>query len=1077
MTPSDSPTRVAQWWQSGARFGLRFGLRFGIVCLCWWVVGGGGALHSQATAQSAATPVPTDPRISVVVELADAPVIQVYLAAQAAEQTGSPDAQTVDIAAVTAQAHLAAVDAQQTAVLDALNVAGADVAVLYRNQRVYNGMGLMLDAAHLDQLAALPNVVAVYPLIPKSPATADSVPHIHAPYLWNDPTATNDTATNDTGTGYTGAGVRIAVIDTGVDYLHTLFGGPGSGYAQNDHRLIGDVPNFPGPKIVGGWDFAGDVYNADPEAPSYAPMPLPNPDPMDCYAPGHGTHVAGIVGGYGVTNNGATYPGPYAPDLAENFRIGPGVAPHAQLYALKVFGCRGKTALVDAAIEWSVDPNRDGDFSDRVDIINLSLGSGYGSSYDSTAVAADNAARLGIVVVSSAGNNGDTVYAVGSPGIAEAGISTAATRQITPNCATAPCPTIDLMAEFSARGPRREDALLKPDLSAPGYAIFSARAGSGNGGLALSGTSMAAPHVAGAAALLLQEMRAANLPPAPEQPDAEDRNAFLGQPTLWQPTDVKARLMNTAHQAIQPAPDQQKPAYTPVRMGAGAIDLQRARAATSIAYSADTPAAVSISFGAPTVVDSYRQTRNVQVANRGPQPITFTVSYSTVLAAPGVSMTLPTADATGVLTVTLDAYDTATLPLELEADVQTLTYRRDPTLAGVVQFPRHWLGETAGYVVFSPVADERHPTLVVPVYAAPQPAATLQTLPPALDFGNALRATRTLQFVGTALTGDAPPQTPVSLASVVELHHVSKQITTLGGLPAPTFAHADLRYVGAAIIDGRGEIGARGNAFSPQTDSPDGQTILDERLLYFGIATHGTWSTLNEVEFNIFLDVDGDRRADYRLYNSDLEGYAAGLWTEVRGGDVLVTALENLATGDRYLADFVNGASAASYTGNVYNTHVVALPLPLHLLEWDAEQTVLNYRFTTYSRTFGNHPLRSPVVDNTPWLQLQITPPALNLDFARTSGAPASPLMPANPATRLTVGYRVHDYLNTRPTALMILHHHNHPDRRVEIIPIAWQLPFQQFFPFVQSNADNNADSNTEESPEANIEDPAGDGS
>ena len=105
---------------------------------------------------------------------------------------------------------------------------------------------------------------------------------------------------------------------------------------------------------------------------------------MDC--DGHGSHVAGIVGGSGVRSDGTTFPGPYDGSVPfSSLRIGPGVAPRASLYALRVFGCSGSTGLMTQAIEWAVDPNKDGDFSDHLDVVNLSLGSDFGTATDSSA--------------------------------------------------------------------------------------------------------------------------------------------------------------------------------------------------------------------------------------------------------------------------------------------------------------------------------------------------------------------------------------------------------------------------------------------------------------------------------------------------------------------------------------------------------------------------------------------------------------------------------------------------------------------------------------------------------------------
>ena len=65
-------------------------------------------------------------------------------------------------------------------------------------------------------------------------------------------------------------------------------------------------------------------------------------------------------------------------------RIGPGVAPQASLYALRVFGCNGGTGLTVQAIDWAIDPDSDGDFSDHLDVINMSLGSAFGGISAST---------------------------------------------------------------------------------------------------------------------------------------------------------------------------------------------------------------------------------------------------------------------------------------------------------------------------------------------------------------------------------------------------------------------------------------------------------------------------------------------------------------------------------------------------------------------------------------------------------------------------------------------------------------------------------------------------------------------
>jgi subtilisin family serine protease len=621
-------------------------------------------------ALAAHTPVATDDQdaapVSLMIELSEPAAAEVYVAtltdlAVSAEAAASDNALAEQLAAAT-RAQLSTNLAAQDALLSPLAELGAQV--IFQVQRVYNGVAVHVPADRANELLSLPGVSAIHPLIAKQPANARSVPFVGAPALWQAPNVKA-----------TGLGVRIAIIDTGVDYLHAAFGGPATGYQGNDVTKIGDTPYFPSQKVVGGYDFSGNNYNADPEDSDYQPIPAPDPDPMDCYA--HGTHVAATAAGYGVTSDGLTYPGPFS--ASTNFaalRIGPGVAPEAQIYALKVFGCTGSSELVDQAIEWSVDPNGDGDFADRVDVINMSLGSTYGGANDSTSVAADRAAQLGVIVVASAGNSGDTYYATGSPGSATQVISVAATRLAEGAAFSAPDSSqADTVADFSSRGPSRTGPLLKPDLAAPGYRITSARYGAGNTASTLSGTSMAAPHVAGAMALLRQL-----------------------HPT-WRVDELKALAMNTAMPAVRTGAFVTSTVYGPGRVGAGRLDLSAAAVAEVVAYNADEPGTVSVSFGAPEVVGSAKLARNVRIINKGVAPATYTLSYSPRTDIPGVDFSLP-----GGNVINLPAGGATTFSVVMDATSSQMKHTRDVLVPDNQGFPRHWLSEESGLLYLWPTA-------------------------------------------------------------------------------------------------------------------------------------------------------------------------------------------------------------------------------------------------------------------------------------------------------------------------------------------------------------------------------------
>jgi subtilisin family serine protease len=206
----------------------------------------------------------------------------------------------------------------------------------------------------------------------------------------------------------------------------------------------------PGHKVIGGYNFVSK-----------------NNDPMDDNL--HGTHVAGIIAGN-------------SDELL-------GVAPEASLLAFKVLDSHGSgmTSDVLAGIERAADPNNDGDFSDHADVANLSLG-GIGNPDDAQSQAIDRGTALGVVYCIAAGNSGSGFHTIASPGNARTAITVGATDNN------------DVVAFFSSRGPNTKNAALKPDVLAPGVSVVSSVPGGKYA--ALSGTSMATPHVAGVAALV-----------------------------------------------------------------------------------------------------------------------------------------------------------------------------------------------------------------------------------------------------------------------------------------------------------------------------------------------------------------------------------------------------------------------------------------------------------------------------------------------------------------------------------------------------------------------------------------------
>ncbi len=311
--------------------------------------------------------------------------------------------------------------AQQDAIKGQVQARGGRV--MSQLQFAYNGMKVRVARNEVAALAALPNVVAVHAVQLVERDNVNSVPYLNIPTEVWDP---------EDGLGFTGAGVKIAVIDTGIDYTHANFGGTGTVAAYqvanaNDTTIgdVGDIGQFgaDAPKVKGGIDLVGDAYDGGADEGSPALIPHPDPDPLDCVftdgSVGHGSHVSGTATGLGVLADGTTYEGPYDSTTHDNeFLIGPGVAPEADLYFVRVFGCDGSTEVTVDAIEWAV--------ANDMDVINMSLGSVFGRGDDPSAVAATNAAAAGVSVVTSAGNSGPNPYVTGSPGTGTGAIATAA---------------------------------------------------------------------------------------------------------------------------------------------------------------------------------------------------------------------------------------------------------------------------------------------------------------------------------------------------------------------------------------------------------------------------------------------------------------------------------------------------------------------------------------------------------------------------------------------------------------------------------------------------------------------------
>jgi subtilisin family serine protease len=295
--------------------------------------------------------------------------------------------------------------------------------VTFRYRVLVNAFSARMSGQAAATLAQRADVRSVQPVAIVQKSLSSSVPFIGAPQVW-------DTF------GVRGQGMRVAIVDTGIDYTHASFGGEGTveAYEVNDPTFIEDG-TFPTPKVIGGFDFVGEDYDVL-DGDTSNDTPHPDFDPLD--EDGHGTHTGSTVAGIEV-------PG----------QVGSGVAPDASLYAYKVWDVGNSTDdVLVAAYERAVDPNQDGNVSDAVDVLSFSGGVTYGTLNSLEARAAQRVVDLGTVFVASAGNSGNqaanaSAYVAGTPATARGVVAVAASIDqflalvLTINSTTAPpAPTL-----------------------------------------------------------------------------------------------------------------------------------------------------------------------------------------------------------------------------------------------------------------------------------------------------------------------------------------------------------------------------------------------------------------------------------------------------------------------------------------------------------------------------------------------------------------------------------------------------------------------------------------------------------
>jgi len=464
------------------------------------------------------------------------------------------------------------VDGEQRAFLRELRARVPSARVGWRYRLVANGFSVTLPATELATLRSLAAVREVLPTAAYAPQADSTPPQIGAPGLWGP------------GLETAGQGVKIGIIDSGVDVSHPYFDPTGytmpPGFPKGQKR-------FTSAKVI--------------VARAFPPRTGAEPSARLAFSEddnAHGTHVAGIAAGNADTKAGA--------------RMVSGVAPRAYIGSYKVFvqvksglSPNANSPAIVAAIEAAV--------GDGMNVINFSGGEPeIEPSRDIVARALDAAAAAGVVPVIAAGNDYSEYGAgsVSSPANAAGAIAVGAVD-------IGGTPVQRVHASFSSVGPTTMSLRLKPDVAAPGVDVLSSVPG---GWAYSSGTSMASPHVAGAAALLVQRH--------PE----------------WTVAQVKSALVQSGVDGVT----ENGKALDPRFQGGGVVALGRA----------DVP----LVFASPTAVSfgllqaGSTATASISLADAGGGAGPWNVAVVSRGSVPGERLTVPqTVDVPGTLDLSVSA--------------------------------------------------------------------------------------------------------------------------------------------------------------------------------------------------------------------------------------------------------------------------------------------------------------------------------------------------------------------------------------------------------------------------------------
>ncbi len=565
---------------------------------------------------------------------------------------------SVDVAAPAAGSYLRTLAAAQRSFSARLAVDVPSAHVHWRYGVALNGVSVVLPSSELARLRAMPGAT-VWPTVTyhdlqdashavTARATARSNPG---------PTLIGATALWGPGLATAGQGIKVALVDDGIDQAHPYLDPSGFVYPAGFPK--GNTA-FTTPKVIVARAFPSPSTNW-----KYADTPF---DPKYSF---HATHVAGIAAGDYDTRVDAA-----------GVALASGVAPKAYLGNYKAltvptqgFGLDGNSPEIAKAIDQAV--------ADGMNVINLSIGEPeVEPRRDIVVKALENAAAAGVVPVVAAGNDFQAtgLGSVGSPANTPAAITVAASTL--GGDGTKP----DVIAPFSSAGPTPVSLLTKPDVTAPGVDVVSSLPPDAFG--PLDGTSMATPHVAGAAALLIQRH------PTWSVEQLKSALASTGDPVHPSRGFGETSVLREGGGRIDLARADQPLLFTdPTSLGWGLVGRgfsKTAQISTTDAGGGDAPWNVSI--------DAQSMPRGATLS-----PLVPTLVAGTTLAVrAAVSRSASPGDASGFVVLTRGS-DTRRVPFWFHVEVPRLGLDPHRTLSK----PGLYRGDTAGQA--SRVSSYRYP--------------------------------------------------------------------------------------------------------------------------------------------------------------------------------------------------------------------------------------------------------------------------------------------------------------------------------------------------------------------------------